>query len=192
MITSLGFLREIVQRGFAEPEVTSASWEANHQRIAQGNAAMMQIATYYPAQLVDAGLERDSIGMAPFIGTNRTVLFGGGHYGVSNSSDHIEEALDFYEFLYKEGRLGLALGNIPSARNVELPDFPWVDELLSYDPEIIEWSGFAPDFVNVRNEADVSPAQRVQEAVLADDFEGTLEQWDQEWIEARQEVLGES
>lgn len=188
LVTSLSFLRDIVTRGFAEPEVTSASWEANHQRIAQGNAAMMMLATYYPAQLIDAGLERDSIGMVPFPNADHVVVFGGGHYGVSNSSEHLDEALSFFEFLYRDGRLGLALGNIPSYRDVELPDFPWVDEILSYGLDMVEFPGHTADYLAVRSELGRGPASYVQEYVLSDNPQELLEEWNRQWLEAREEV----
>jgi raffinose/stachyose/melibiose transport system substrate-binding protein len=188
VIQSLDVIRGFHERGYMEEDPMSAAWSSLAGQIAGGDKAMAFLATWYPPQIVMNGAEEENLGMFPFPGSDYLTAGGGASYGVAAGSEHPEIAKEFLKFQLENERIAGALGAISSLRDAET-DFPWVEELTSYEVE--DTLVRAPEselYRAIMNEMQFNRGAFIQDYVLSDDPEEVLAEYAQDFNEAREAV----
>lgn len=143
------------------------------QLFFSGQAAMSLEGTWYNAQVVDNGLDPESVGVFPFpTGTDRLYGFGEAYY-VSAATDHPDEAAAFLDFLTSEEGQEIAGSNwgaLSVNENVPVDggnplNAVWADIFAASD------AGMYTNNDQNFSTAETTEYWRIQNSVLTDDLD---------------------
>jgi raffinose/stachyose/melibiose transport system substrate-binding protein len=187
VIASLDVIRGLHERGYIEEDPMSAAWSSLSTQMAAGEKAMAMLATWFPPQIVMNGAEPEEIGMFPFPGSDVITVGGGASYGVAASAEHPEVAKRFLQFQIEEQRIAEALDGISTLASAE-SDYPWVQEITSFDVETLVRVPDSQLYRAITNEMRFNPGAFVQDYVLSDNPEEVLAEYTERWNNARESV----
>lgn len=181
------FVQEMNEKGYFESDLFSTNWEGSKNDMAAGRFAMMYMASWLSAQIVDQGADLSEIGMFPYPDTKCVISSGDWKYGVSKNSENPELAKAFLKWLWEDGRFAEATGLDCPLVGYSSDKTPWLDELLSYDYPIINYANNSDTVKAIMAEAEYDfGSTMVQDYLVAEDKAAFVEDINARWAAAQQ------
>lgn len=183
----LKIMRELNERGYLDEDLTSTNWDQFQKDMATGDTVMCYMGTWIAPQIVDKGANEEDIGVFPFPGVKYQDVGCDYRYGVSKDTQNPDLAKAFLKFLWTDGKFTEAIEGITPIIGAEVDD-PFVDELLSYDLPTVMLEDPSEEYLSVSNEMQLNWGAIIQEYILADDPDGVIAKYNQQFEEAKAEV----
>lgn len=133
---SLNFVKKIYTSGYCEDDIVNYDWAQCKEDIVNGKIAMIIWNSDFINQLVDCGMNRESIGMFPIPGTNNIKMNGDYRMGVSKNTKYPDASKEFLRFLFEEDRYAKAV-NIMSTLKESENTKKMVNDLKEFNLPII-------------------------------------------------------
>lgn len=184
MYEYLEFYREMNKKGNFEPDLMSTNWDSFKIAHAKGEIAMTFLGSWYPTQLVEAGLDSELVGMFPMPGTQALYLTGGFAMGVAKTTEYPKTAKAFLKFLFEDGRFAKAVGVVPPLKGVKITA-PGINELMNSGLPVLE-AVSQDKFDEVFRLAGINIGTLIQEYIIADDPEFVIEKYNNMWERAKE------
>ncbi|MGL6259292.1 ABC transporter substrate-binding protein [Vibrio sp. WXL210] len=191
---SFTVLKTLVDNKWTESDLMTNSWEESKSVLANGEAGMFYLGSWFIPQVIDRGIASEDIGFMPMPvgneGELRVQLNSDWGYAISKHSKNKETTKAFLMYLLEETNFEEIAGFIPTLKDKQT-SLSQIDELLSYSPTVIEAPVNSTDFIAVTNRAkiDFYSGGYIQDLVTASNFEKALANLDRRWNRARQRVL---
>ncbi len=189
LLDGLKVLKTFVDKGYTENDLMSTNWDGSKRDIAQGKMAMNHMATWFAAQVIEAGGKQEDLGVFPFpYPDNKGIkLSSDWKFGISKDSKSMDAAKEFFKFLFLEGNYAKSLGVVSSLKNVKVED-PFVNELLSYGVPVVEDNANSEKYTAINNKAQFQLYDVAQEYILSKNTDETVKKFNNKWAEARKAV----
>lgn len=196
---SFGLLKQFVEEGLVEEDLTGDHWQDSKGWMASGKAAMWFLGNWSINQIilegsVIEGLENydaNNIGYfpLPYDDSGKINVNSGPDYGLSvaaNSQNPIT-AKAWLAFLLSKTDISQISGFIPSYKSLPAT-LPQLAELSSYGPTIIEKNVDDPKFTEAVNLIDFGGGHGARDVMLADDYAAAIAKLNGRWAQASQRV----
>lgn len=182
-LTMFKLLRELNEKGYLEPNLTSTSWDTFRKDFPAGKFGMAYLGSWYPPQFGDMGGSMDEVGM--FAIPDSDYIFAGGdwRYAINKDSKNIPLAKAALKWLWEKGRYADAIGMVPPQKGISYPQ-PFVNELLSRNLPIVNRSPDRDAYNKVYNKAQIYLPDIAQEYILAKDPEAVVTKYNNRWARA--------
>lgn len=187
MQKSLGIFREMYRKGYLGPDIMSDSWEQLKMNLANGTTAMYYAETWYPSQVVSAGVPKEDIGMFPFPEAKYIFYQAGKYWGVSKDSKNPELAKQYLAYMLTAPA---EIGAVSSRLNEKIEN-PFAKELLSYGVNPMDSQMKDIQFEKMLGETGLNIHAFLKRYIMEADDEKAqkeIEGWNEKWKEARSVV----
>lgn len=182
-LAGLQFLRTMKDKGYLEKDLLSTNWDASKRDIASGKIAMSYLATWFPPQVVENGAKVEDIGMFPLPGGKGVSASADWKYAVSKDSANLDLAKAFYKYLFKDGVFAAKTDVISPMKSAKV-DLPYLTELLSGNPTIIEANADSAAFTSLKNKSQIDTVKLAQEYMLKNP-DDTVKKYNDLWAKAQ-------
>ncbi|MEC0170660.1 ABC transporter substrate-binding protein [Paenibacillus graminis] len=192
-------IRNLVQKGYAEPDLYSDSWEQSKKDVATGKTAMYYLGNWAIAQVLeqqDTGVKSEDIGFMPLpasdTGTPNAYLSPDYYFAVNKNSKNIATAKAWVKFLIEESTLADELGFMPTLKTRK-SSIPQIMEFQAYNPHMLE-SVKLSDLhkkISSLSGVNIDDASLIQTLALAKDIDAEYAKLNEKWKQARQEILAQ-
>lgn len=186
----LNILRELKDRDFLEPDLTSTNWDQFQSDFAQGKVAMCYLGTWIGVSFVNAGIKAEDIGVIPFPGTEYLDVSGDTWLGVSATSKYPELAKAFFEYLYEDSNYANAIGAVTPLIGAEVVD-PFAADLVGSGLPLVVVDAPPPEWVAIVGEMQFAWGNMFQEYLLAEGEDGkkaVIEKYNKQFSDAKAAV----
>lgn len=190
---SLSIMRNLIDKGYVEPDLSTNNWEMSKVDVATGAAGMYFLGNLVIHQVVEAGAAPDDIGFFPMpydnSGKINAVLNPNWFYVVSKNSKNKEAAKAFVTFMVDESGYDRAQGFIPTLKDKE-PALPQLKEFTSYKPNLIEAVAQSAEWNKIENKGQIGfySGDFIQTLATTDDLEGELAKLNAKWKQAKTDL----
>ncbi|WP_163134577.1 ABC transporter substrate-binding protein [Agarivorans sp. Alg241-V36] len=191
---SFSVLRHLVENKWTEADLMTNSWEESKSTLANGDAGMFYLGSWFIPQVIDRGIDSEHIGIMPMpvneAGDLRVQLNSDWGYAISKFSKNKETTKAFLMYLLEETNFEEISGFIPTIKSKKV-SLAQIEELMSYSPEVIEAPIYSSDFIAVTNRAkiDFYSGGYIQDLVTSSNLEASLKKLDKRWNRAKKRVL---
>lgn len=189
LLTAFKLLREMNQKGYLDKDLMSASWDSQRRDHASGKIAMIFLGSWYPPQLVDAGANKEDIGMFPFPGVKAVTQTGNWMFGISKNTKSPEAAKEFLKWLWEDARYANAVGVTTPIKGAKVDDVA-ISELLSYNMPMVAAAAADSKANDIFNKSEINLTQALQEYILSENPEDVVKKVNDKWQKAKKEVAG--
>ncbi len=190
---SFSIVRNLIDKGYVEPDLSTNDWEMSKVDVATGAAGMYFLGNWVINQVIDAGATTEDIGFFPFpydnTGKINAVLNPDWFYVVSKNSKNKEAAKAFVKFMVEESGYDRDQGFIPTMKDKK-PALPQLEEFTSYKPNMIETVAQSTEWNNIGNKAQIGfyTGDYIQTLALTDDLAGELAKLNAKWKQAKSDL----
>ena len=180
------WLQAMVDAGYVEADLMSTNWEGSKADMAAGNLAMLPLASWVPAQIIDLGAANEDIGMFPYPDTKSISMSGDHKYAISKDTENPELAWAFLQWLWEDGRFQKAVGlGCPLVGYVD-PDAHWLDEITSSGLPVVPTENDLAEVSAIAAETEFNfRGQLVQGYITAEDKDAYIQEINQMWADAQ-------
>lgn len=186
LLDAFKFIRKMVDLGYMEPDLTTASFNTNVQRMARNEIGMWYAGTWYPTNLVGQGAKADDIGMFNYPGAKGVILADDKVLGVAKNSKHPAEAKKFLKWLLDESRLAFACNSVSPLKNAPIKN-QWVAELMK-GQNTLEMTNYDPTYAKIHNEAELDLTAALQDYLLSKNPQSVVDRINAKWAGARKSL----
>lgn len=179
----LNFLRSVVEKGYAEPELMSTNWGGFTKDIGAGKYGMTYLGSWFPPQTSDV----ESIGMFPFPGSKGVAINEDWRYGIAKNTDAPELAKAYFKHLFLDGAFYPIMGFITPIKGATYPQH-FIQELTGYGVPNIEVVPNNEDLTKVINAMAADGKDIAQEYMITDDVQSVIDKYNNKWVEAKMAV----
>ncbi len=176
----LEFLKSVVDKGYAEPELMSTNWGAFTKDIGEGKYAMSYLGSWFPPQTSDV----NNIGMFPLPGSKGVPMNQDWRYAIAKNTDSPELAKAYFEHLFLDGAFYPIMGYTTPLKGITYSDH-FIQELTSYGIPSVEVVPDNEDFTSIRNALAADGTDIAQEYILSDDVQSVIDKYNNKWVEAK-------
>lgn len=190
LLYGLNFIRTLNQKGYLENDLMSTNWDGSKTNLATGKVGMMFLGTWFPPQAIDAGMDKDAVGMFPVPGAKALVFSPDILYGVSKTTKYPALAKAFFQYMWKDGLMPKKVGMIPPNKNIKI-DSPFVKELMAFKLPLVQGEVDSADFQALINKAQIDATAVVQEYVTAKsdkDAQAVIDKYNKKWAKAKKDL----
>lgn len=187
----MNILRDLNQKGFLEADIMSANWDQLKLDLAQAKMGMFYIETWFPQQVVDAGANKEDVGMFPFPEAKYVYSAPGKSYGVAKDCENPELAKAYLKYMIEDGKHAQAVSSIPADTTAQIDD-AFAAELMSYGVPAGESDITVTAFWDIKNQIELDDQSFLLSYVLEQDDEkakALYEEWNVKWAKARAEIV---
>ena len=192
---SIRFVRELFEAGCTERDYTANNWDQSKALMGTGEAGMWFLANWSVPQAISAGeafgIENvsEDLGMFPLPISDDSepavLLWPDWAVGVSANSKNPVTAKAFVEYLLTETDISNHAGFIPGDTRIS-PAMPQLQELFDAEPPTIVTGVLSSEFKQAMADArlDFMSGTYIRDLVLAEDFDGAIEDVNTRWQKA--------
>lgn len=191
ILTYMNILREMNKKGYLEADIMSANWDQLKLDLAQGKAGMYYIETWFPQQVVDAGANKEDVGMFPFPEAKYVYSTAGKSYGVSKDCKNPELAKAYLKYMIEGGKHAIAVSTIPADTTAQIDDY-FAAELMSYGVPAGESDITVTAFWDIKNQIELDDQSFLLSYVLESDdakAKALTDEWNEKWAAARADIV---
>ena len=191
MQTIMNAFRTMREKGLLDPDLMSSDWDLQAADFAAGTIGTYLIGTYADATMTTLGFPGEDIGFFAFpnpdgSGENSSYVFGDFAMVISKDCEYPEAAKAFVEyytrhFAKKCGMVTPMLG--------EESELSSLDGMLATNPALFYRANDSVDYTEINKIATFSPAEFVQEYLVAEDPQTVIDSYNEKWNAAREEYL---
>ncbi|MBL8596937.1 MAG: extracellular solute-binding protein [Devosia sp.] len=193
---SLGILKDLIDSGLAEDDLSTGHWQDSKGWLASGKGASWFLGNWSISQIATegatlAGLDNydaNNLGYFPFPYDES-----GGPYNASSGPDwamaintntaNPELAKAWLAFILTKTDLAQKAGFIPGYKKLP-PTLPQLAEFQTYSPKLIEGTPPLPALTNVRNTSGWNGGNAIRDLVNAPDFDAAVGDVNAKWAAA--------
>ncbi len=191
ILTYMNIIREMNKKGYLEADIMSANWDQLKLDMAQGKAGMYYIETWFPQQVVDAGANKEDVGMFPFPGAKYVYSTAGKSYGISKDCEYPDLAKAYLKYMIEGGKHAIAVSTIPADTTAAIDD-AFANELMSYGVPAGESDTTLTAFWDIKNQIELDDQSFLLSYVLESDdakAKALCDEWNAKWAAARAEIV---
>lgn len=184
MLKSMDIFREMYKKGYLGPDLMSDNWEQLKLNLADGTTAMYYAETWYPSQVVAAGVPEEDVGMFPFPESKYVFYQPGKYWGVSKDSKNPELAKKYLTYMLMTPA---DIGAVSSRMNEKIEN-PFAKELLSYGINPMDAQRTDAKFRQRLGEIGLNINAVLKSYILETDdgkARNEIDGWNEKWKEAR-------
>lgn len=188
LIKSLDNLKSAVDKGYCDPDLMSSDWDLQAADFAAGTIATYIGGSYIYPTMLALGMDPESIGCYPYPISERTADGKTAAYatadtvfGVSKSAENYEACLALVDFLSEW--YGYYTNQAPAVEGAP-STLVYVNELLSYNPTIVDAVRATATYNTVYKAAAIHPAYIVQEYIISDNPSSVITKYNEIWNQA--------
>lgn len=194
---AITIVKNLVDRGYSEPDMFTNNWELSKKEIASGHAGMYFLGNWVINQVIELGAKSEDIGFFPLPYDNGdgkvrfAQLSPDWFVGVSKFSENKALAEAWVSYFVKESGYVNDSGFLP-VDETQTSTMPQIQQFESYKPTYIERRPPSDDFLNISSKAQIAfwTGDYIQELVAAKDLKTAFASMNERWKEARRSVLG--
>ncbi len=191
ILTYMNIIREMNKKGYLEADIVSANWDQLKLDMAQAKAGMYYIETWFPQQVVDAGANKEDVGMFPFPEAKYVYSTAGKSYGVSKDCENPDLAKAYLKYMIEGGKHAIAVATIPADTTAQIDDV-FAAELMSYGVPAGNSDITLTEFMDIKNEIELDDQGFLLSYVLEQDdakAKALCDEWNAKWAAARAEIV---
>lgn len=190
---ALNLIKDIVVRGYCEEDLLNYDWQQFKNDMSNGKVAMTVWNSDFKFQLVEMGMDEDSIGMFPIPETEIVKIYGDYKFAVSKRSNNPEVAKAFLKYIFEEDRYANAV-NIMSSLKQDIDEFIAFDDLKETNIPIEVYSDYIRNksvedarleeiYLQLKNKNGFD-FTFVQRYIVEDDIEALVNEVEKKWRES--------
>ncbi len=176
----LNYLKSIVDKGYAEPELMSTNWGAFIKDIGEGKYGMSYLGSWFPPQTSDV----KNIGMFPLPGSKGVPINEDWRYGISKNTDSPELAKAYFEHLFFDGAFYPVMDYITPIKGVDYSAH-FIQELTSYGLPNVEVIPDNEELTSVINAMAANGQDIAQEYMLSKNVQNVIDKYNNKWVQAK-------
>lgn len=187
LLYGLKFIRNLALKGYLENDLMSTNWDGSKNSIATGKVAMMFLGTWFPPQAIDAGMDKNEVGMFPVPGAKSLVFSPDIFYAVTKDTKYPELSKAFFQYMWKDGLMPIKVGMIPPNKNMKIGS-TFVKELMASKLPLIQGAVDSADYQALINKAQIDTGAVAQEYITAKDekdAQSVIDKYNQKWLKAK-------
>ncbi|MDF2483937.1 MAG: family 1 extracellular solute-binding protein [Herbinix sp.] len=191
ILTYMNIIREMNKKGYLEADIMSANWDQLKLDMAQGKAGMYYIETWFPQQVVDAGANKEDVGMFPFPEAKYVYSTAGKSYGVSKDCENPDLAKAYLKYMIEGGKHALAVSTIPADTTAQIDDV-FAAELMSFGVPAGNSDITVTAFMDIKNQIELDDQGFLLSYVLEPDdakAKALCDEWNAKWAAARADIV---
>lgn len=182
-LTMFKVYRQLNEKGYLEPNLTSTSWDSFRKDFPAGKFGMTLLGSWYPPQFGDMGGSMEDVGMFAIPGSKYIFAGGDWRYAISKDCKNIPLAKAALKWLWEKGRYANAIGMVPPQKGITYPQ-AFVNELLSSKLPVVNENPDKIAWTKVYNKAQVYLPDIAQEYILAKDPNTVVKKYNERWARA--------
>jgi ABC-type glycerol-3-phosphate transport system substrate-binding protein len=193
---SLGILKDLLNAGLTEEDLTTGHWQDSKGWLASGKGATWFLGNWSINQIIAEGAtlanltnyDPNNIGYFPFPYDET-----GGPYNVNSGPDYglsvaantqnADLAKAWLAFLLTETSISQQAGFIPGYKKLE-PTLPQLAELSSFNPVIIEQKNPSTAYTNITNATGFTGGSGTRDIMNAADYDTAIADLNAKWAAA--------
>lgn len=190
ILYGLNLIRNLNNKGYLEKDLMSTNWDGSKKDLATGKVAMMFLGTWFPSQAVDAGMNKDEVGMFPVPGATALVFTPDIFYAVSKDTKYPELSKAFFKYMFKDGLMPTKVGMIPPNKGIKI-DSVYVNELLGSKLPLVQGDVDSADYQALINKAQIDAGTVAQEYITAksdNDAKAIVDKYNNKWATAKKSL----
>lgn len=188
LIKSLDNFKSAIDKGYCDPDLMSSDWDLQAADFAAGSIATYIGGSYIYPTMLALGMDPDSIGCYPYpiserTADGKTAAFATADtvFGVSKNAENYEACLALVDFLSEW--YGYYTNQAPAVEGAP-STLAYVNELLSYEPTVVDAVRATVEYNNVYGTAAIHPADIVREYVTSNDPASAIAKYNDIWNKA--------
>ncbi len=182
-------IKAIVDKGFADPDLSSTDWIQSIKDVGSGKAAMFYLANWAVPHIINiGGAKPEDAGFFPMpidnSGKVTTVISPDWSYAASANSKNVETAKAFIKFMIEESGYDDFGGFIPVLKDKK-PSLPQLNEFLASGVGLMEQKPATEDFTNIMNKGQIDVTNVLQEFIVSKNPQEVFDKYNKKWADAK-------